>query len=106
MPVQVQVLSPALVRTTSPAEIEGLATNWQPDWGDVGVILMASLQLRGDSYRIAFRHDGKQRFVTLGKVSKEEAEAKLGHVENRLLRLKQGLKHLPDGVEVVDYVLH
>ncbi|MHC5539147.1 hypothetical protein ACYOEI_13095 [Singulisphaera rosea] len=37
---------------------------------------MASLQDRSGSYRFIFRYHGKQPFVTIGKVSLEEAEAK------------------------------
>ena len=37
---------------------------------------MASLQERNGSYRFIFRFRSKQHFVTIGKVSREEAEAK------------------------------
>ena len=45
---------------------------------------MAALQERNGSFRVLFRHHGKQHAFTLGKVSAAEAESKLGHVENRL----------------------
>jgi integrase len=65
---------------------------------------MASLQQRNGSFRFIFRHRGKQHFVTIGKVSREEAEAKAGQVQYLLLRLKQRLIHLPAGVDIVDFV--
>lgn len=65
---------------------------------------MASLQQRNDSYRIIFRHHGKQHFVTLGKVSPQEAEAKAAQVDYLLLRLNQRLIELPPGVGIVDFV--
>ena len=34
---------------------------------------MASLQERNGSYRFIFRHHGRQHFVPIGKVSREEA---------------------------------
>ena len=37
---------------------------------------MAGLEERSGRYRILFRYHGKQRTLPLGKVSREEAEAK------------------------------
>ena len=37
---------------------------------------MASLQERGGTFRVIFRHHGKPRFVSIGSVSRQEAEAK------------------------------
>lgn len=37
---------------------------------------MAGLEERSGRYRIFFRYHGKQRTLPLGKVSREEAEAK------------------------------
>jgi hypothetical protein len=42
---------------------------------------MAGLEERSGSYRVHFRYHGKQRTLTLGKVSKEEAEAKSAQVD-------------------------
>ena len=61
---------------------------------------MAGLQERGGSYRIFFRFRGKQMTFPLGKVSKQEAEAKSAQVDYLLLRLKQRLIELPPGVEL------
>jgi integrase len=65
---------------------------------------MASLQLRGSSYRFIFRYHGKQHFVQLGPVAQEEAEAKAAQVDYLLLRLKQGLIALPAGVDIVTFL--
>ena len=67
---------------------------------------MASLQERNGSYRFIFRYHGKQHFVTLGKVSPQEANAKAAQVEYLLLRLKQRLIELPPGVGIVEFVQH
>src|SRR6476646_7336229 len=67
---------------------------------------MASLQERNGSYRFIFRFRGKQHFVTLGKVSRAEAEAKAAQVDYLLLRLKQKLAALPPGTDIVTYVQH
>jgi len=65
---------------------------------------MAGLQVRGGSYRISFRYRGKHLFVTLGKVSEEEARAKAAQADYLLLRLKQRLIALPPGVGIVDFI--
>ncbi len=67
---------------------------------------MAGLQLRGGRYRIIFRFHGKQHTLNLGKVSKTEASNKSEQVDYLLMRLKQGLKNLPPGVDIVDFVEH
>lgn len=67
---------------------------------------MASLQERSGSYRFIFRFHGKQHFVTIGKVSPEEAEAKAAQVGYLLLRLKQQLIELPPGVGIVEFLQH
>lgn len=65
---------------------------------------MASLQERNGSYRFIFRHHGRQHFVPIGKVSREEAEAKAAQVDYLLLRLKQRLLELPAGVDIVAFL--
>ena len=67
---------------------------------------MASLQERGGSFRFIFRFHGKQHFVTIGKVSPEEARAKAALVDYLLLRLKQKLIALPAGVGIVEFLQH
>ena len=65
---------------------------------------MAAIQCRNGSYRIIFRHAGKQQAFTLGEVSQEEAETKAAQVDYLLLRLKQRLAVLPPGVEIGEYI--
>jgi integrase len=67
---------------------------------------MASLQQRNGSFRFIFRYHGKQHFVTLGKVSAEEADAKAAQVEYLLLRLKQRLIELPPDSGIVEFLQH
>jgi hypothetical protein len=67
---------------------------------------MAGLQERGGSYRVFFRFRGKQQTFPLGKVSKQEAEAKSAQVDYLLLRLKQRLIELPPGVAITDFLQH
>ena len=67
---------------------------------------MAGLQERGGSYRVFFRFRGKQQTFPLGKVTKQEAEAKSAQVDYLLLRLKQRLIELPPGVEITDFLQH
>ena len=67
---------------------------------------MASLQQRNGSYRVIFRYRGRQHFVTIGKVSRREAEAKSAQADYLLLRLDQRLIELPPGTDIVDFVRH
>jgi hypothetical protein len=67
---------------------------------------MAGLQERGGSYRVFFRFQGKQQTFLLGKVTKQEAEAKSAQVDYLLLRLKQRLIELPPGVAITDFLEH
>jgi len=64
---------------------------------------MAGLQACRGSYRISFRYHGKQRFVTIGKVSEQEARAKSAQVDYLLLRLRQRMIELPAGVGIFDF---
>jgi integrase len=65
---------------------------------------MASLQERKGSFRILFCWDGKLHGFTIGKVDRTEAESKTQQVEYLLMRLKQGLIHLPPGMPIVEFV--
>ncbi len=67
---------------------------------------MAGLQERGGSYRVFFRFRGRLLTFPLGKVSKQEAEAKSAQVDYLLLRLKQRLIDLPPGVDITDFLRH
>jgi hypothetical protein len=67
---------------------------------------MAGLQEQAGSYRVFFRFRGKQQTFPLGKVSRQEAEAKSAQVDYLLLRLKQRLIELPPGVDITDFLQH
>jgi len=64
------------------------------------------LQERAGSYRVIFRHNGNYHTFTLGTVSQDEAETKAAHVDYLLMRLKQRLITLPEGVDIVTLRLH
>src|SRR6516225_6587613 len=65
---------------------------------------MAALQHRNGSFRILFRFHGKQYAFTLGCVGEDEAETKRGQVDYLLLRLKQRLISLPEGVDIITFL--
>jgi len=65
---------------------------------------MAGLQHRNGSYRILFRYNGKQHAFTLGEVSEQEAEAKASQCDYLLLRIKQRLAVLPQGMDIIEYL--
>jgi integrase len=65
---------------------------------------MAGLQKRGESYRVIFRFHGKQYTLNLGEVSDAEAESKAKNVSYLLMRLKQGLKELLPGDDIVSFL--
>ena len=67
---------------------------------------MAGVQNRGGSYRVYFRYQGKQVTFPLGKVTKQEAEAKAAQAEYLLLRLRQRLIELPPGVGISEFLQH
>lgn len=67
---------------------------------------MASLQKRNGSYKLTFCYRNKRHYLTLGKVTDQEAEAKSSQVDYLLLRIKQKLVRVPQGVEIEDFVLN
>ncbi len=67
---------------------------------------MAAIQERNGSFRVIFRHHGKQHTFTLGRVSPAEAQAKADQVEYLLMRLGQGLLSLQPGGDIVAFVRH
>lgn len=67
---------------------------------------MASLQERNGSYRVQFCYHGKLRGFTIGRVAQDEADTKARQVEYLLMRLKQKLLVLPDGVDIVTFGEH
>src|SRR5947209_1241101 len=66
---------------------------------------MAALQKRNGSFRVLFRFQGKQHSFTLGRVPCNEAEAKAGHVDLVLLRIRQNLLTVPAGVTIEEFLL-
>jgi integrase len=66
---------------------------------------MASLQQKGGSFYCQFCYHGKRHTVTVGPVSREEADAFAGKVEYLLLRIRQRLIHVPPGVAISDFIL-
>jgi integrase len=66
---------------------------------------MASLQQKSGTFYCQFCYLGKRYTVTIGAVSKDEADAFAGSVD-LLLRLKQKLLTVPTGVDIKDFVLH
>lgn len=67
---------------------------------------VATIQLRGDSYRILFMYLGKRHTFTLGAVGEDEAVAKSAQVDYLLMRVKQRLLTVPDGIDIVTFVEH
>lgn len=65
---------------------------------------MASLQKKGDAWHCQFLYRGKRHTFGIGRVTEAEAESKASQVDYLLMRLKQGLIELPDGVGIVDFV--
>ncbi len=67
---------------------------------------VATIQLRGDSYRILFMYLGKRHTFTLGAVSEDEAQSKSRLVDYLLMRIKQRLLAVPDGIDIVTFMEH
>jgi len=65
---------------------------------------MASVQERNGSFRLIFRHHGKQYFLKIGKVTEDEAKAKAAQAEYLLLRLSQRLIDIPPGMDVAEFI--
>jgi hypothetical protein len=87
-----------------------LVTIWQQTRRRIGVALprkkavAAAIQKRNGSYRMIFRHRGKQHNFTIGRVSEAEAKAKTDQVEYLLMRLDRKLLSLPPGADIVVFV--
>lgn len=65
---------------------------------------MAALQERNGSFRVIFRYHGKQHTFTIGRVTRQEAEAKAGQVDLILLRIEQNLITVPPGVTIEEFL--
>ena len=67
---------------------------------------MAAIQERNGSYRVIFRYRGKHHYLTIGRVSEDEAKTKAGQADYLLMRLKQGLISVPTGCDIKTFVEH
>src|SRR5580692_4576531 len=65
---------------------------------------MASLQLRSGSWRVIFRHNGLQHFVTIGEVDETEAQGVKARYEYLLRLLKQRVLTMPSGMDIVTFL--
>ena len=65
---------------------------------------MASLQERSGSWRVIFRHNSLQHFVTIGKVEETEAQGVKARFEYLLRLLRQRLLTLPAGMDIVTFL--
>ncbi|HYT95504.1 MAG TPA: hypothetical protein VEL76_42690 [Gemmataceae bacterium] len=61
---------------------------------------MASLLFKDDSYYCQFYYLGRRFTVTIGEISKDEAEDFAGSVGQLLRRIKQKLIRVPAGVSI------
>ncbi len=66
---------------------------------------MASIQQKGSAYYCQFCYHGKRHTVTVGNVSREEADAFAGKADYLLLRIRQKLIRVPPGVSITDFIL-
>ena len=67
---------------------------------------MASLQLRGSSWRVYFQYKGEQLTFTVGEVDEGEALQWKARTEFILMRLKQKLLSIPQGIDIVSFIQH
>jgi integrase len=65
---------------------------------------MATLQERNGSFRVLFCYNGKRETFTIGKVSRQEAEATSAQVDYLLMRIEQRFVAIPPGVDVVAFI--
>jgi integrase len=65
---------------------------------------MATLQQRNGSFRVLFCYNGKRESFTIGKVSRQEAEATSAQVDYLLMRLEQHFVAIPPGADVVAFI--
>jgi hypothetical protein len=65
---------------------------------------MATLQKIDDSYYCKFVYFGTRRTFTIGKVPEQEAWQWCSRTNQLLMRMKQGLLNLPDGVDVAEFL--
>ena len=66
---------------------------------------MAALQKKGEHWYCTIRYLGNRHTFTIGKVTDDEAQAKGGHVDLILMRLKQRLLTLPENMSITEFLL-
>jgi hypothetical protein len=66
---------------------------------------MAFVEKRGQWYRVVFRHEGRRYTHTLKTQARDVADGILGGVQKTLMLLEQRVLHVPDGADVLDFVL-
>ncbi|MCY2993347.1 MAG: site-specific integrase [Planctomycetota bacterium] len=66
---------------------------------------MASLEQRGNAYRIVFRHAGQKITRSLKTHDERAANACLARLEDNLRRLELGLLTPPEGVDIATFLL-
>src|SRR5205823_811540 len=66
---------------------------------------MAFVENRGEWYRVVFRHDAKRYTHTLKTKDRSIADGILGGVQKTLMLLRQHVLHIPEGADVLEFVL-
>jgi len=66
---------------------------------------MASIEKRGDAYRVVFRHGGIKYARSLATSDEKAARSSLVRLEDRLHRISIGSLTAPSGVDLVDFLL-
>ena len=65
---------------------------------------MASFMQQGERFYCQFIYLGKRHCFSLGKVPRDEAEAKINQADYLLMRLKQGLLQIPPGMDIIAFL--
>jgi integrase len=66
---------------------------------------MATIERRGDRFRLIFYHLGKRYTASLRTSDRREADAIAGGAERTLMLLEQGVLDLPEGADLVSFAL-
>jgi hypothetical protein len=66
---------------------------------------MAFLEKRGDRFEVIFRHGGRRYTHTLNTTDESIAQELTGGIEKTLMLLDQKLLKVPDGVEILSFIV-
>jgi len=66
---------------------------------------MASIEQRGNTYRVVFRYGGEKYARSLRTTSEKAANASLARLEDNLRRLELGILDPPDDVDIAGFIL-